>query len=285
MSFAKLDSGIVNSTLWVQPDDVLRVWVWLLSQADANGVVRTAAPALALVCMKSVDRIREIMLLLESPDPDSRSEIEEGRRLRKIPGGWQLINYRAYRERVSADEKRENDRLRIAEKRAAERAQDPQEAGRSNLSQPVANVAQAEAEAERASGGKPPSACTVGSRKRADDEQLESPTVVSIPLNDGSDFPITEAQVREFTDLYPAVDVVQALRSMRGWCLGNPKNRKTRNGALRFVTRWLQREQDEPRGNRGGSNATHRETPAERVARKNREAGFGDALDGECRRV
>ena len=47
MSFAKLDSGIVNSTLWVQPDDVLRVWIWMLSQADADGVVRVAAPALA----------------------------------------------------------------------------------------------------------------------------------------------------------------------------------------------------------------------------------------------
>lgn len=148
MSFAKLDSGIVNSTLWVLPDDVLRVWIWLLSQADANGVVRTAAPALALVCMKSVDRIREIMLLLESPDPDSRSDVEEGRRLLKIPGGWQIINYRAYRERVAADEKRENDRIRIAEKRAAARETSPRVAGCSEVSQPVAEVAQAEAEAE-----------------------------------------------------------------------------------------------------------------------------------------
>ena len=87
MSFAKLDSGIVNSTLWVQPDDVLRVWIWMLSQADADGVVRVAAPALAMNCMKSVDRIREILTLLESPDPDSRSENDEGRRLRKVSGG------------------------------------------------------------------------------------------------------------------------------------------------------------------------------------------------------
>lgn len=148
MSFAKLDSGIVNSTLWVLPDDVLRVWIWLLSQADAQGVVRTAAPALALVCMKSVDRIREIMLLLESPDPDSRSEVEEGRRLRKVLGGWQIINYRAYRERVAAEEKRENDRVRIASKRAADRESSSQVVESSGVSQPVANVAQAEAEVE-----------------------------------------------------------------------------------------------------------------------------------------
>lgn len=155
MSFAKLDSGIVNSTLWVQPDDVLRVWIWFLSQADAQGMVRTAAPALALVCMKPVDRVREILTLLESPDPDSRSEVEDGRRIRKVPGGWQIINYPAYRARISADEKRENDRLRIAEKRAAARDEKSQHVEMcSDVSQPVAdvanvvNVAQAEVEVE-----------------------------------------------------------------------------------------------------------------------------------------
>ena len=152
MSFAKLDSGIVNSTLWVQPDDVLRVWIWMLSQADAQGVVRTAAPALALVCMKSVDRIREIIALLEAPDPDSRSENDDGRRIRKIEGGWQIINYGSYRQRVSAEEKRENDRIRIAEKRAAAKATAGDNSSECrNVSQPVAsvvNVAQAEAEEE-----------------------------------------------------------------------------------------------------------------------------------------
>lgn len=169
MAFAKLDSGIVNSTLWVQPDDVLRVWIWFLSQADAQGVVRTAAPALALICMKPVDRVREILALLESPDPDSRSDVDEGRRIRKVPGGWQIINYRAYRERVSADEKRENDRIRIAEKRAAARAESGCVADSSGVSQGVADVAQAEAEAE-------------GEKK---EEQGASPDGDAPPGNDG----------------------------------------------------------------------------------------------------
>ena len=99
MSFVKLDSGIVNSTLWVQPHDVLRVWVWFLSQADQHGVVRTAAPSLAHSCMVPLDRTREILELLESPDPDSRSEKNEGRRIRKIDGGWQVVIYETYRAR------------------------------------------------------------------------------------------------------------------------------------------------------------------------------------------
>ena len=72
-----------------------------------------------------------------------------------------------------------------------------------------------------------------------------SPTAVSFLLNDGKDFEITEAQVREFAQLYPAIDVLQQLRSLKGWVLANPKNRKTRGGALRFVNGWLSRAQNQ----------------------------------------
>lgn len=147
MSFAKLDSGIVNSTIWVQPADVLKVWIWFLSQADADGFVRVAAPALAHACMVPLDRMREILALLEAPDPDSRTAAEEGRRIEKIEGGWGIVNYRAYRERVSAEDKREADRLRIAAKRAAEKEEKSQGvAGSREASESVAEVAQAEAE-------------------------------------------------------------------------------------------------------------------------------------------
>lgn len=70
------------------------------------------------------------------------------------------------------------------------------------------------------------------------------PPVLTFPLHDGSEYGITEEQVTEWETLYPAVDVPQALRSMRGWLLANPKKRKTKAGVLRFVTAWLSREQD-----------------------------------------
>lgn len=269
MSFAKLDSGIVNSTLWVQPHDVLRVWIWFLSQADANGVVRTAAPALAHACMIPLDRTREILVLLESPDPDSRSTVDDGRRIEKVDGGWQIVNYRAYRERVSADEKRENDRIRIAEKRAAERAEGQPKGECRNLSQPVAsvvNVAQAEAEEE---ADIPPSLRSGGGAA----PKPAPPPAITLPLNTGAEFPITAAQVREFTDLYPAADVMAELRKMRGWLIANPANRKTKAGVLRFVTRWLGKEQDkgaptaQPRAGPNGQPSSRRVAAIETLMR------------------
>ena len=75
----------------------------------------------------------------------------------------------------------------------------------------------------------------------------ESPVVISLPLNDGSEFGVTAVMVSEFSVLYPAVDVMQELRNMRGWLLNNPKNRKTAGGICRFINSWLAREQDKPR--------------------------------------
>lgn len=75
----------------------------------------------------------------------------------------------------------------------------------------------------------------------------ESPAVISLPLNDGSEFGVTDSMVKEFINLYPAVDVMQELRNMRGWLINNPKNRKTPGGIRRFINSWLSREQDKPR--------------------------------------
>ena len=73
------------------------------------------------------------------------------------------------------------------------------------------------------------------------------PPVITLPLNDGSEYPISQEQCQEWAGLYPAVDVIQQLRNMRGWLDSNPSRRKTRKGVLRFITGWLSREQDRGR--------------------------------------
>lgn len=75
--------------------------------------------------------------------------------------------------------------------------------------------------------------------------------VENIPLVDGSEYPITEKHYSEFERAYPAVDVLLELRKMRAWCIANPKKCKTKNGCLRFVNQWLEKEQ-----NKGGSSSS-----------------------------
>lgn len=73
------------------------------------------------------------------------------------------------------------------------------------------------------------------------------PPAAVLPLVDGTDFEISVETVAELSGLYPAVDVEQQLRNMRGWLLANPKNRKTKAGIMRFVNSWLSREQNSAR--------------------------------------
>lgn len=79
-------------------------------------------------------------------------------------------------------------------------------------------------------------------------EPDSTPPVIILPLNDGSDYAVTEEQCQEWAGLYPAVDVIQQLRKMKGWLDANPKRRKTKRGIKAFVVNWLSKEQD--RGHR-----------------------------------
>ncbi|MCC2125300.1 hypothetical protein [Hominiventricola filiformis] len=81
----------------------------------------------------------------------------------------------------------------------------------------------------------------------------KSPCAGSFLLNDGTSYEITENDVDKFQQLYPGIDVRQEIRNITGWCISNPKNRKTRAGAKRFLNGWLSRAQNSARPNKGYS--------------------------------
>ena len=81
----------------------------------------------------------------------------------------------------------------------------------------------------------------------------KSPCAGSFLLNDGTSYEITENDVDKFQQLYPGIDVRQEIRNITGWCMSNPKNRKTRAGAKRFLNGWLSRAQNSARPNKGYS--------------------------------
>lgn len=75
----------------------------------------------------------------------------------------------------------------------------------------------------------------------------QAPSVLTLLLNDGSEYPISQSDIDEWQAAFPNVNVMQQLKAMKLWCKDNAKKRKTKNGIRRFVTNWLDREQ-----NRGG---------------------------------
>ena len=78
-------------------------------------------------------------------------------------------------------------------------------------------------------------------------EIIPEQPLISLTLNDNSEYEIFQKDVDEWGELYPSVDVMQELRNMKGWCKEHKANRKTRRGVRIFINSWLSKEQ-----NRGG---------------------------------
>lgn len=68
--------------------------------------------------------------------------------------------------------------------------------------------------------------------------------VIKIPLIGGAEFGVTKEFAAELESLYPAVDVNQTLREIRGWNFANDKNRKTAAGIKKHINSWFSREQN-----------------------------------------
>lgn len=85
---------------------------------------------------------------------------------------------------------------------------------------------------------------TPPSEVRAEPEAASTPPVCRIILNDKSFYPVYQADVDKWADLYPAVDILAELRKMAGWSDANQSKRKTKGGIQRFINGWLAKEQD-----------------------------------------
>ena len=107
----------------------------------------------------------------------------------------------------------------------------------------------------------------------AEPETVSPQYVILFPLNDGAEYGVTAEMVPEFMGLYPAVDVMQELRNMRGWLLNNPRNRKTRSGICRFINAWLSKAQNKPMTRPAQQQYTH---GADRLADMVRRGDFDD---------
>lgn len=105
MSYTKLASSILTSTLWMESDHTRIVWFALMAMADKNGEVSASIPGLANIARVPLESCRVAIARFLSPDPDSRTKTDEGRRIEEIRGGWALVNHAEYRENASSDDK------------------------------------------------------------------------------------------------------------------------------------------------------------------------------------
>ncbi|MCG6219239.1 helix-turn-helix domain-containing protein [Vibrio diabolicus] len=113
-------------------------------------------------------------------------------------------------------------------------------------------VGQFEGGGRSESGYKPPIDPPIepSSKDLAPSEPLEAePALFEIPLSrKGQYLGVTQLDIQEYSEAYPAVDIRLHLKRMILWCKNNPQKRKaTQKGARRFIQNWLAKEQDKGR--------------------------------------
>lgn len=158
--YGKLFASMYEGSLYGQWQ-ALVTFQQMIVLADCEGRVDMTPQALAARTSIPFEIIEKGIALLEAPDSYSRSADHDGRRIVRVdaarPWGWEIVNYKYYRNLATAEDKRRADRERIAAKRAVSQPV----AECRDLSRDVANVAHAEVEAEvevEAEGSKKPTA-------------------------------------------------------------------------------------------------------------------------------
>lgn len=278
--FTKLFNSIVTSTIWRESPEVCKVWITLLALADQDGVVEASVPGLADMARVSVADLEVALAKFQSPDRYSRSAENEGRRIEPVEGGWRILNYAKYRFKMSPDDRRERDRIRQQRWREQQRngchtesvtERDNREMSRMSLQAEADADADAEADKKQEYCAEPDGSTPVSA-------------VITLPLNDNSEYPIFQQQISEWSALFPAVHVGQQLRNMKAWLLANPTRRKTKGGIMRFVVSWLTKEQNNPNPSSGGNTGRVSEAKAGGPRTQRNRAALDSVKQSNARR-
>lgn len=150
--YGKVFDSIYDGTLYGHWEAIVTMQQ-LIVLATPDGVIDMTPQAIAARTSIPLEIISKGLKVLSEPDPYTRTPGEEGRRIVLLddhrPWGWRLVNHGKYMRLRDMAQKREADRVRIAEKRK-------QNKDVASVSQGVANVAHSDSDLDTDKNNKPP---------------------------------------------------------------------------------------------------------------------------------
>lgn len=126
MGYTKLTDDFAESSTCRLGLDAVGLWALILSktkpQMDGHGLLLATPNFFASITQTPLERVEALFATFEGPDPESRSRVDEGRKLVRLERGWRVVNYREIREGDdTAAERARAYRRRKKEKREASR--------------------------------------------------------------------------------------------------------------------------------------------------------------------
>ena len=142
--YGKVFDSIYDGTLYGHWEAIVTM-LQMIVLATPDGIVDMTPQAIAARTSIPFDIIEKGLKFLAEPDPYSRTPGDDGKRIVLLddhrPWGWRLVNHWKYQKLRDMKQKREADRVRIADKRKKNKDVATQ-------SQGVANVAHSDSDSD-----------------------------------------------------------------------------------------------------------------------------------------
>lgn len=124
--YVKVFSSMLDSSIWAQPDAVVRVWLTVLLMSDPKGFVRGSdSGVIRRANLQDPDEGPGAIKILVEPDIESQNQDYGGRRIERAEGGFQILNYHYYRTIKDEDMRREQTAARVRDHRDRKKAAAP----------------------------------------------------------------------------------------------------------------------------------------------------------------
>lgn len=253
--YGKIFDSIYDGTL-AEDWRALITFQQMIVLCDADGVIDMTAHAISRRTGIPIEHIEAGIKVLENPDPYSRTPGDDGRRIMRIdahrPWGWYIVNHNKYKNLQDSDTVRAQTRERVRKHRESQKT----------TVKTVTDCNACNADVTDGNGQKRYTDTNTDTDTNKDQNtspepfqdsgqllptEPPEPAVIDIPLVDKTTHGITQAQIDDWSKSFPAVDVLQTLRTIREWNLSNPARQKTKRGIRKHITDWLAKDQ-----NRGG---------------------------------
>lgn len=105
MHWTKVHATLPQSSVWETDYHVRIVWTTMMALCGLDGICRLSEASVYRAANVKEEEAAEAIRILSSPDPKSKDPSNGGRRIKKVNGGFQLLNYFKYRQVKTPDQK------------------------------------------------------------------------------------------------------------------------------------------------------------------------------------
>ena len=233
--YNRLFTKILDSSVWLEQDATRIVWITFLAAMDEDGYCDFSCDeTLARRANVPLEKVKEAVKVLESPDPFSPHDEFEGRRIERVGRGWLVLKAPHYRQMLSREIQREQTRIRVARFRAK------QSSNKDSVTERYESYGNKSNDKQSAE---------YRSKVQSTVHQIASTQTIVWSKADSWQG-ISDEDLTRWTEAYPACAVPRQLKAMEEWLLSHPAKAKKSNWR-RFITNWLSRSQDRGGDDRG----------------------------------